>query len=85
MKAIRVRSDFTVKLPKEVRGRVRPGDRLEVVVAGGNVTYVSSWEPGMPTMREIIDRVRQNPAVDPPSAAEIEEIIHQVRREREIK
>lgn len=83
MKAIRVRSDFTVKLPNEVRGRVRPGDRLDVMVAGGKITYVSPTEPGMPTMREIIDRIRQNPAVDPLSAEEIEEIIHQVRSEKQ--
>lgn len=81
MRTIRVRSDFTVRLPKEVRGRVRPGDRLEVVVAGGRVTYIIPSEPGIPTMGEIIDRVRQNPVTNPPSAEEIEEIIHQVRAE----
>lgn len=83
MKAIRVRSDFTVKLPNEVRGRVRPGDRLDVVVAGGKITYVSPSEPAMPTMREIIDRIRANPADDPMSPEEIEELIHQVRSERQ--
>jgi len=82
MKAIRVRSDFTVKLPKEVRGRFRPGDCLGVVVAGGRITYVSPSNEEVPTMREIIDRIRQNPAADPLSAEEIEEIIHEVRRER---
>lgn len=81
MKAIRVRSDFTVRLPKELRGRVRPGDSLEVVVAGGKVTYVAPAEPGIPTMREIIDRVRQNPATNPLSAEEIEDMINQTRME----
>ena len=36
-------------------------------------------------MREIIDRVRQIPAVDPLSAREIEEIIHQVRAREAVR
>ena len=82
MKAIRVRSDFTVKLPKELRGRVRPGDRLSVELTGAGVAYTCPEEGAGPSLREILERVRANPAANPPSAEEIEELIHQVRQER---
>lgn len=81
MKAVRVRSDYTVQLPKEIRKRVRPGDQMDVKVDGNNVVYIGAANEE-PTLREIIDIIRRNPDPNPPSPEEIEEIIHQVRRER---
>lgn len=78
---MKVRPDFTVELPDELRGRLHPGDDLDVVVTG-DVIYIKARKSGKPTLREIIERVRRNPPVNPPSEAEIEEIVHQVRRER---
>ena len=83
MKSIKVRPDFSVELPDELRGRLLPGDSLDVVVRGGNVTYIKVRRSRMPALSEIIERVRRNPSANPPSEAEIEDIIHEVRRERE--
>lgn len=82
MKAIKVRSDFTIRLPKELRGRVRPGDRLDVELTGAGVAFICPEDEAGPSLREILERVRANPVANPPSAEEIEELIHQVRQER---
>ena len=81
MKAVRVRTDYTVRLPKEIRERVRPGDQMDVRVDGNNVVYIGIAKEE-PTLREIIDIIRRNPDPNPPSEEEIEEIIHEVRRSR---
>lgn len=81
MKSVRIRSDFTVRLPDEVRGQVQPGDSLEVLVSGSNVIYRRSVD-SRSSMREIIERVRANPPESPPSEAEIEAIVHRTRRRR---
>jgi len=82
MKSVRVRQDYTVELPEEVRNQIRPGDALEVVVTRGNVTYVRPNQPDRQKLRELLDRVRKRPCENPPTEEEIEEIIHEVRRER---
>ena len=80
MKSIRVRPDYSVELPDELRGEIRPGDALEVRVTAGKVTYVRPSREKRPGLREIIDRVRSNPPADSISEEEIEDIVHQVRR-----
>jgi hypothetical protein len=82
MRTARVRSDFTVELPQELRATVRPGESLDVVATGEQVTYARHRRSVRPSMRTIIERVRQNPASEPVSPQEIEDIIHEVRRER---
>lgn len=82
MKSVKIRSDFTVELPEEMRGLLSPGDSLEVVVKGGNVMYLKTKRRPAPTLREIIERVRSNPAENPPSETEIEAIIDRVRKKR---
>ncbi|MDO8587534.1 MAG: hypothetical protein Q7T82_10900 [Armatimonadota bacterium] len=80
MKSVRIRSDFTVKLPEEVRGQVLPGESLEVVVSGSNVIYRRASKERQPSLREIIERVRHNPPARPPSSSEVEDIVHKTRR-----
>jgi hypothetical protein len=82
MKSVRIRSDFTVKLPEELRAQVRPGDTLGVIVTGGKVTYVRAGAEAGPSLREIIERIRSNPSVEPLSDAQVESIVHRVRRRR---
>jgi hypothetical protein len=82
MKSVRIRSDFTVKLPDELREQVRPGDTLGVLVSKGKVTFVRSpVEPGL-SLREMIERVRRNPSSEPLTEQEIETIVHRTRRRR---
>ena len=80
MKSTRVRPDYSVELPDELRGEIRPGDALEVRVTAGKVIYVRLSREKRPGLREIIDRVRANPPTDIISGEEIEDIVHQVRR-----
>ena len=82
MKSVRIRSDFTVKLPEELRGEVQPGDTLGVLVNRGKVVYVRAAEEPRPALREIIERIRSNPPAKPVSEAEIEQVVHRVRRRR---
>lgn len=82
MKSVRIRSDFTVKLPEELRKQVRPGDTLGVLVSGGRVTYLQTEAQVGPPMREIIDRIRSRPAAETLTEPQIESIIHRVRRRR---
>ena len=82
MKTARVRPDFTVELPEELRTTMRPGESLEVVVTGERVTYARRSRGARPNMRSVIERVRRNPPSETLSQQEIEDIIHQVRQER---
>jgi len=82
MKSVKVGQDYKVELPDEVRDQIRPGDSLEVVVRAGNVIYVRPSSAEKSKLGEIIERVRANPSESPVSEAEIEETIHEVRRER---
>jgi hypothetical protein len=83
MKSTKIRPDFSVELPDELRGRLEPGDSLDVMVRGGGVTYIKVRKSRAPALSDIIERVRRNPPTNPPSEAEIEDIIHEVRRERQ--
>lgn len=80
MKTAKVRSDFTVELPEELRTTVRPGESLDVVVTDGRVTYTRRRKTARPNMRKVIERVRRNPPSETLSEQEIEDTIHQVRR-----
>ena len=51
-----------MKLPEELREQVRPGDTLGVVVSKGKVTFVRSGSELGLSLREIIERVRCEPA-----------------------
>ena len=82
MRKARVRPDFTVELPEELRATMRPGESLDVVVIGERVTYARRRRGARPSMRTVIERVRRNPSSETLSQQEIEDIIHQVRRER---
>jgi len=82
MKSVKVRQDYTVELPEEVRSEIRPGDALEVTVTAGNVVYLRPTGRKKLDLREIAERIRKNPPKEPMSEEEIEEIIHQVRREK---
>jgi len=80
MRSAKVRPDFTVELPEELRATLRPGESLDVVVTGERVTYARRRRRARPSLREVIERVRRNPPAMSPSNEEIEEIIHQVRQ-----
>jgi antitoxin component of MazEF toxin-antitoxin module len=80
MASAKIRPDYTVELPEELRGQVRPGDRVEVVVKGKEIAL--RVRTSRPDLREIIARIRRNPAEHSLSSEEIEDIIHQVRRDR---
>ena len=82
MKSTRVRRDYSVKLPQELRGEIHPGDMLEVVVTQGNVIYVRPGGADRQKLRDLIARVRENPPENPPSEEDLEQFIHEVRRER---
>lgn len=82
MRKARVRPDFTVELPEELRATMRPGESLDVVVIGERVTYARRRRGARPSMRAVIERVRRNPSSETLSQQEIEDIIHQVRQER---
>jgi hypothetical protein len=81
-RSAKIRSDFTVELPEELRGRVRPGESLDVMVIGERVTYARRKRRGRLGMGEIIERVRRNPPAERLSDEEIEDIVRQVRQER---
>ena len=81
-KSAKVKPDFTVELPEELRGRVRPGESLDVMVTGERVTYARRKRRGRLGMGEIIERIRRNPPAERLSDEEIQDIIRQVRQER---
>ena len=82
MKSIRVRPDYSVELPEEIRSAIHPGDALEVSITAGNVVYLRP-KGKKRDLKKIIKRVRSNPPDKIPSNEEIEDIVHQVRRERQ--
>lgn len=82
MKSAKVRPDFTVELPEELRTCLRPGESLDVVVTGERVTYSRRSKEPKRSMRDIIATIRRNPPDHTPTEAEIEELIHQTRQER---
>ena len=81
MKTARIRPDFTVELPEELRVSLRPGESLDVVVTGERVTYARRRRGARPSMRTVIERIRRNPPTETLSQQEIEDMIHQVRQE----
>ncbi len=81
MKTARVRPDFTVELPEELRVALRPGESLDVIVTGERVTYARHRRSARPNMRTVIERIRRNPPAETLSPQEIEDMIHQVRQE----
>lgn len=65
-----------LQLPPEIGERFRPADRF-IVWAEGDVLYLKRITP--PPVTEV---VAQAPEGEPPSLAEINEIVHQVRRRK---
>lgn len=82
MRSAKVRPDYSVELPEELRSSLRPGESLDVMVTGERVTYARRKRRGRLGMGEIIERIRRNPPAERLSDEEIEDIIHQVRQER---
>ena len=80
-RSAKVKPDYTVELPEELRSRFRPGESLDVTVTGERVTYARRRRRGRLSMGEVIERIRRNPPSERLSTEEIEEMIHQVRRE----
>jgi bifunctional DNA-binding transcriptional regulator/antitoxin component of YhaV-PrlF toxin-antitoxin module len=80
MKSAKVRRDYTVEIPEEMRGRIRPGDSLDVIVTEERVTYSRRRRTSKTTMRRVIDRIRRNPHTQSLSDAQIENIIHETRQ-----
>ncbi|MCX8067590.1 MAG: hypothetical protein N3B68_07235 [Anaerolineae bacterium] len=69
-------SQYTLKLPEEIRARFRPSDRF-VVWAEGDTVYLKRITP--PPVTKI---VAQAPEEEPLSMDEINEIVHEIRRKR---
>ena len=65
----------TLKLPPEIASRFRPADRF-IVWAEGDVLYLKRITP--PPVAQIVE---QAPEGDPLTLDEINEIVHQVRRQ----
>jgi len=80
MKSAKVRPDYTVEIPEELRQQIRPGDSLDVIVTRERVTYSRRRRASKVTMRQVIDRIRRNPAAESLSEEQIESIIHDTRR-----
>ena len=66
----------TLKLPAEIAARFKPDDRF-VVWAEGDTLYLKRV-----TRPPVLDVVAQAPEGEPMSLDEINEIVHQVRRQR---
>ena len=81
-RSAKIRPDFTVELPEELRAKLRPGESLDVMVTGERVTYARRRRRAGSSMRDVIERIRRNPPAQRLSEQEIEEIIHQARQER---
>lgn len=82
MKTAKIRPDYTVELPEELRATVRPGESLDVAVTEERVTYTRRRKSARPSMRSVIERIRRNPPSQTLSEQEIEDIVHQVRQGR---
>jgi hypothetical protein len=68
-------SQYTLKLPAELMARFRPSDRF-VIWAEGDTLHLKRVTP--PSVTEI---VAQAPEGEPLSLDDINEIVHQIRRE----
>lgn len=68
----------TVKLPQKIRRNLSPSDRF-VVWMEGDTLHLKKMEPSP------LDRVAQMPVDKPLSLDEINEIVHEVRRQRHQK
>ena len=66
----------TLKLPAEIAARFKPADRF-VVWVEGDTLYLKRVTPP-----PVTDIVAQAPEGEPVSLDEINEIVHQVRRQR---
>ncbi len=68
----------TVKLPQKISRDLSPSDRF-IVWMEGDTLHLKKMEPSP------LDRVAQMPVDEPLSLDEINEIIHEVRRQRRQK
>jgi hypothetical protein len=66
----------TLKLPAEVAARFRPSDRF-MVWAEGDALYLKRLTP-----RSVTDIVAEAPLGEPMSLEEIDDLVHQMRRQR---
>ena len=82
MRSAKVRPDYSVELPEELRSSLRPSESLDVMVTGERVTYARRRRRGRMSMGEVIERIRRNPPAERLSDSEIEDMIRQVRQER---
>ena len=83
MKTAKVRPDYTIEIPEEIRDKLQPGDSLDVEVSPNGVYF--RWNRNEGNLRcfdRLVERIRQNPPDSVPTPEEIEEIIHEVRREK---
>jgi hypothetical protein len=69
-------SSDTLKLPAEVAARFRPSDRF-VVWAEGDAMYLKRIAPW-----SVTSIVAEAPAGEPMSLEEINDLVHEVRRQR---
>lgn len=80
MRSAKVRPDYTVEIPEEMRQQIRPGDSLDVIVTRERVTYSRRHRTSRVTMRQMIERIRRNPPAESLSEEQIERIVHETRR-----
>lgn len=71
-----VTPERTLKLPPDIAARLRPSDRF-VIWTEGDVLYLKRITP-----TSVTDITGAAPAGEELSAGEIDDIVHQVRRER---
>ncbi len=69
-------SNDTLKLPPGIAGRFRPSDRF-VVWMEGDALYLKRITP-----RSVTDLVADAPEGEPMSLDEINDVVHEVRRQR---
>lgn len=69
-------SQHTLKLPAEIAARFRPSDRFVVWVGGDTLHFKRVTPPPVTSI------VAQSPQEEPLSLKEINEIVHEVRRQR---
>jgi len=67
----------TLKLPAEVASRFRASDRFIILVEGDTLRLKRITPP------PVTDIVAQAPADEPMSMDEINEVVHEVRRQRQ--
>ena len=76
MEIAQLTSQDTLKLPEEIASQFRPLDRF-IVWAEGDTLLLKRITPAAVT--EIVE---QAPEGEPPSLEEINDIVHEVRRQR---